>query len=91
MILGVDHMRDEPLGRQFPLDQSFGRDMLEDDAMTSAARQFGPAGHDHTILRRNDVKPLTLITTNLKKGAFTGRAAGFSRHQVIDDARQMPR
>jgi hypothetical protein len=74
-----------------PLDQSFGRGMLEDDAMTSAARQFGAAGHDHPVLRRNDVEPLTLITTNLKKGAFAGRAAGFSRHQGFDDARQMLR
>ena len=59
------------------------------DAMTSAAGQFGPTGHDHTILRRYDVQPLALIAANLKKDAFAGRAAGFSGHQGFDDTRQM--
>ncbi|MGX1289043.1 hypothetical protein AB7M50_008168 [Bradyrhizobium elkanii] len=89
MILGVDHMRDEPLGGQSPLDQSFGRGMLEDDAMTGAAGQFGPAGDDDAILRRYNVQPLALIVTDLKKDAFAARAAGCSRHQGFDDTRQM--
>jgi hypothetical protein len=55
MILGIDHMRDQPLGGQSPLDQSFWRGMLENDAMTGAAGQFGPSSHNHTILRRHDV------------------------------------
>jgi len=91
MILGIDHMRDQPLGGQSPLDQSFRRRMLENDAMTGAAGQLGPAGHDHSVLHRNDVEPLTLIATNLDEIAFAARATGCSRHQGFDDARQMLR
>ena len=68
MILGVDHMRDEPLGGQSTPDQSFRRGVLEDDAMTGAAGQFGPAGDDHSILRRNDVQPLALIAGQSQRG-----------------------
>ena len=82
-------MRYEPLGRQTSFDQPFRRGVLENDAMTSAAGQFGPTGYDHTILRRYDVQPLALIVANLKKDAFAGRAAGFSGHQGFDDTRQM--
>jgi len=88
LILSIDHVRDEPLGRQSAPDQSFRRGVLENDAITSAAGQFGPTGHDHTILRRYDVQPLALIAANLKKDAFAGRAASFSRHQSFDDTRQ---
>ncbi len=91
MILGIDHMRDESLGGQSPLDQSFGRGVLEDDAMTGAAGQFGPAGHNHSVLNRNDVEPLTLIAANLNEIALAGRATGVSRQQGFDDARQMLR
>ena len=91
MILGIDHMRDQPLGGQSPLDQSFGRRMLENDAMTGAAGQFGPAGDDYAILRRYHVQPLALIAPNLKKDACAARAAGCSGHQGFDDARQMLR
>lgn len=59
--------------------------------MTGAAGQFGPAGHDHSVLHRNDVEPLTLIATNLDEITFTARAAGCSRHQDFNDARQMLR
>lgn len=65
--------------------------MLEDDAVTGAAGQLGPAGDDDPILRRNDVEPLTLIATNLDEITFAARAAGCSRHQDFDDARQMLR
>jgi len=41
MILGIDHMRDEPLGRQPTLDQSFRRGVLENAAMAGAARRAG--------------------------------------------------
>ncbi len=88
MILGIDHMRDQPLGGQSSPDQSLGSGVLEDDAMTGAAGQSGSAGNDDAILRRYDVQPLALIVTDLKKGA---RAAGCSRHQGFDDARQMLR
>src|SRR3954469_16437911 len=91
MILGVNYMRDETLGGQSPLDQSLGRSVLEDDAMTGAAGQLGPAGDDHPVLHRNDVEPLALIVTNLNEIAFAARAAGCSRHQGFDDARQMLR
>ena len=56
-----------------------------------AAGQFGPAGHDHPVLHRNDVKPLALIAANLNEIACAGRAAGCSGHQGLDDARQMLR
>src|SRR3954469_9155867 len=91
MILGIDHMRDEPLGRQSSPDQSLGSSMLEDDAVTGAAGQFGAAGDDDAILRRYDVQPLALIVTDLKKVACAARAAGCSGHQGLDDARQMLR
>jgi hypothetical protein len=41
MILGVDHMRDEPLSRQSTPDQSLGSSVLEDDPVTNAAGLFG--------------------------------------------------
>src|SRR4051794_2750134 len=91
MILGIDHMRDEPLGRQSSPDQSLGSSMLEDDAVTGAAGEFGAAGDDNAILRRYDVQPLALIVTDLKKVACAARAAGWSGHQGLDDARQMLR
>ena len=91
MILGIDHMRDEPLGRQPTLDQSFRRGVLENDAMTGAAGQSWPSGHDHTILHRHHVQPLALIAPNLKKDALAARATGFSGHQGFDDTRQMLR
>jgi hypothetical protein len=91
MILGVDHMRDQPLGGQSSLDQSLGRSVLEDDAVTSAAGQLGPAGDDNAILRRNDIKPLTLIVTDLEEVALTTRATGLRWHQDFDDVRQMLR
>jgi len=47
MILVVDHMRDEPLGRQSTPDQSLGSSVLENDALAGAAGQFGPAGDDY--------------------------------------------
>ncbi len=65
--------------------------MLEDDAMTSAAGQFGPASDDYAILRRYDVEPLALIAPNFKKDACAARAAGCSGHQGLDDARQILR
>jgi hypothetical protein len=65
--------------------------MLENDAMTGAAGQFGPAGDDYAILRRYHVQPLALIAPNLKKDACAARAAGCSGHQGFDDARQMLR
>lgn len=91
MILGVDHMRDQPLGRQSSPDQSLGSSVLEDDAMTGTAGQLGPAGDDDAILRRNDVEPLTLIPTNLEEVALTRRTTSLGRHQDFDDARQMLR
>jgi hypothetical protein len=91
MILGVNYMRHEPLGGQSTLDQSLGRGVLEDHAMTGGAGQLGPAGYDHPVLHRNDVKPLALIAANLNEIAFAGRAAGCSRHQRFDDAWQMLR
>jgi len=65
--------------------------MLENDAMTGAAGQFGPAGDDYAILRRYHVQPLALIAPNLQKDACAARAAGCSGHQGLDDARQMLR
>src|SRR3954467_9866522 len=58
MILGIDHMRDQPLGGQSSPDQSLGSRVLEDDAMTGAAGQLWTAGDDDAILRRNDIEPL---------------------------------
>ncbi|MGY4445564.1 hypothetical protein ACVWZR_000221 [Bradyrhizobium sp. i1.3.1] len=89
MILGVDHMRDEPLSGQSTPDQSLGSSVLEDDAMTGAAGQFGPAGDDDAILRRYDVQPLALIVTDLEEVALTRRATGLGRYQDFDNARQM--
>lgn len=83
-------MRDEPLGRQSSPDQSLGSSVLEDDAMTGAAGQFGSAGDDDAILRRYDVQPLALIATNLNEIAFAAGAAGCSRHQGFDDAANAP-
>ena len=57
--------------------------------MTGAAGQFGPAGHNHSVLHRNDVEPLTLIAPNLNEIALAGRATGVSRQQGFDDTRQM--
>jgi hypothetical protein len=91
MILGVDHMRDQSLGGQSSSDQPLGSGVLENDTVTGAAGQFGPAGDDHSVLHRNDVEPLTLIATNLDEIAFAARATGCSRHQGFDDARQMLR
>ena len=91
MILGVDHVRDKSLGGQSSPDQSLGSGVLEDDAVTGTAGQFGPAGDDDAILRRYDVQPLALIVTDLKKDACAARAAGCSGHQGLDDARQMLR
>ena len=65
--------------------------VLEDDTMTGAAGQLGPAGDDDAILRRNDVEPLALIPTNLKEVARTRRATSLRRHQGFHDARQMLR
>jgi hypothetical protein len=59
--------------------------------MTGAAGQLGPAGHNHSVLRRNDVEPLTLIAANLNEIALAARATGVSGHQGFDDARQMLR
>ena len=61
MILGIDHMRDQSLGGQSSPDQSLGSGVLEDDAVTGAAGQFGSAGDDDAILRRYDVQPLALM------------------------------
>lgn len=47
--------------------------------MTDAASQFGSAGHNHSVLYRNEVEPLTLIAASLKEIAFAGRAAGLGR------------
>ena len=91
MILGVDHTSDEPLSRQPTPNQSFRRGVLEDDAMTGAAGQLGPAGHDHSVLHRNDVQPLALIVAYLNEIAFARRAAGCCRHQRFDNAWQMLR
>jgi hypothetical protein len=65
--------------------------VLENDTVTGTASQFRAAGHNDPVLHRNDVEPLTLVATNLNKITFTGRAAGFGRHQDFDDARQMLR
>ncbi|MET4279500.1 hypothetical protein ACVWZW_006904 [Bradyrhizobium sp. F1.13.4] len=91
MILGVDHMRDQPLSGQSTSDQSLGSGVLEDDALTGAAGQLGSAGDDNAILRRYDVQPLALIVTNLKEVALTRRATSLRWHQGFDDARQMLR
>lgn len=57
MILRVDHMRDQSLGGQSSFDQPLGSCVLEDDAMTGAAGQFGPAGLDHSVLHRTTSSP----------------------------------
>ncbi|SDD36518.1 hypothetical protein SAMN05216337_1010128 [Bradyrhizobium brasilense] len=84
-------MRDQPLGGQSAPDQSLGRDLLEDNAVTGTAGQFWSAGDDNAILRRNDVQSLALIVADLKEIAFAGRIADCSGHQGLDDARQMLR
>ncbi|MGY4351469.1 hypothetical protein ACVWXM_007962 [Bradyrhizobium sp. GM7.3] len=53
--------------------------MLEDDAVTGAAGQFGAAGDDNAILRRYDVQPLALIVTDLKKVACAGMGSRLQR------------
>lgn len=63
--------------------------MLKDDAVTGAAGQLGPAGDDDTILRRNDIEPLTLIVPDLEEVALTTRATGLGRYQDFHDAQQM--
>src|SRR6266702_743244 len=88
MILGIDHMRDEPLCRQPTPNQAFRRGALENDAITGAAGQLGSAGDDYAILRRYHVQPLALIAPNLKKDALAARATGFSGHQGFDDTWQ---
>jgi hypothetical protein len=71
MILGIDHMRDQPPGGQSSPDQSLGNRVLQDDTMTGAAGQLWTAGDDDAILRRNGVEPLALIVTdrNRQKGS----------------------
>ena len=59
--------------------------------MTGAAGQFGPAGHDHAILRRNDVEPLALIAPISKRTPLQHGQQVSARHQGFDDARQMLR
>jgi hypothetical protein len=61
MILGIDHMRDEPLCRQPTPNQSFRRGALENDAMTGAAGQFGSAGDDYAILRQERFSAIQTI------------------------------
>jgi hypothetical protein len=65
--------------------------VLEDDTVTGAASQFGPAGDDYAILRRYDVQPLALIVADLEEVALTRRTTGLGRYQDFDDARQMLR
>ncbi len=48
MILRVDQMRDQSLGGQSSSDQPLGSGVLENDTVTGAAGQFGPAGDDHS-------------------------------------------
>jgi hypothetical protein len=88
-VFGDEHMGDGRLGRQAALDQPRRCRRLDDDVLASAAGVFGPAHHNHSELRGNDVEPFTDVLADPVQCAFAGGAGPILDVDDRLDARQM--
>ena len=81
-VFGDEHVGDGRLGRQAALDQPRRRRRLDDDVLASPAGVFGPAHHNHSELRGNDVEPFPEVLADPVQRAF---AAGAGLILDVDD------
>ena len=88
-VLGDEHLRQRPLGRQPALDEVCRRGRLHEALLTGPAGALRAHRDQHPQLRRNDVQPLATVFADahhLSVTAGTLRAVG---SMVRSDTRQV--